>query len=133
MEKTIATAEIFRHATHVYLHRIGNDPMQDRPEVQRSVDAIFSLLAQVPDAVGPGTNVGRAFVVIGAELDDEERREYIRCRWKILQVLEMGNTDTTASLLEDVWHKRDVARLFNEKVPRWPDVMRCSGAEQIIT
>ncbi|KAF1851635.1 uncharacterized protein K460DRAFT_401650 [Cucurbitaria berberidis CBS 394.84] len=132
MNKAIATAEIFRHATHVYVHRIRGDAMQARDEIQQSVNAVFSWLAQVPDAVGPGANVGWALVVIGTELDDEERREYIRCRWKALQVLGIGNTEAAARLLEEVWSKRDVARLFNEPMPRWQDVMRSSGADQIL-
>lgn len=132
-QSAIATAEIFRHATHIYVHRIVSEPTEALPlDILRSVDAIFDLLPRVPNAVGPGANLGWALVVVGSEIDDEERREYLRCRWKTLQVLGIGNADAGASLLEDVWSKRDAAHLFNESIPRWQQVMCNSGVEQIL-
>jgi hypothetical protein len=132
-QSAIATAEIFRHATHIYVHRIGSEPTEPLPlRILQSVDAVFDLLPRVPSAVGPGANLGWALVVVGSEVDDEDRREYIRCRWKTLQVLGIGNAETGAALLEDVWSRRDAARLFNESIPRWQQVMCSSGVEQIL-
>jgi len=131
--RATATAEIFRHSMHVYVHRITNDPTQPLPDdIQTSLDTVFELLQYVPDAFGPGANLGWALVVVGSEIDDEDRREYIRCRWRVLEVLGLGNTSSGAKLLEDVWVARDDARTFGWALPRWQTIMHDSSSEMIL-
>lgn len=124
-----ATAEIFRHALLVYLFRAVNGaevPLDS--ETQYSIDKSFELLACVPDALGPGSNLGWALVIIGSEVDAPDLRQYLRCRWRGLTLLEMSNNKSGERLTEAVWHRRDAAG------PRvlWQDVMQDIGGEQIL-
>lgn len=130
-----ATAEIFRHALHVYISRIVTGPSNPLDaNAQASIDAVFELLPYVPDAIGPGSNLGWALVVIGSETDAPELREYLRCRWKGLSLLEMNNTQSAERLVENVWQRRDMAGLGNRWSANWhwQEVMKTCGGEQIL-
>lgn len=133
--RVFAAAEIFRHAAHVYVHRIISDPARECPqEIQESVDAVFELLPAVPDALGPGSNLGWCFTVIGAEVDDEDRREYLRSRLRNINLLAMENTKSAERVLECVWNQRDLALKAegNARFERWQDTMKIAGQEQVL-
>lgn len=131
--RAIAVAEIFRHATHIYVYRIAHAPsIPPSKVIQSSIDAIFNLLPFVPDAIGPGANLGWAIVVVGAETDSEERREYLRCRWHSMEILGLRNTDYGGHLLEQVWNAQNKAKDFNRPRPRWQDIMRETDSDQIL-
>lgn len=130
-----ATAEIFRHALHVYISRIVTGPSCPPDHTaQASIDAAFDLLPFVPDAIGPGSNLGWALVVIGSETDTPELREYIRCRWRALKLLELNNTESAERVVESVWQRRDAADPAHRWRDNWhwQDVMKTCGGEQIL-
>lgn len=131
--RAAAVAEIFRLATLVYVLRIIHPPGSDLiPDIHESVLSVISLLPQVPDVVGPGSNLGWAYVVIGAELDDEEQREYIRGRLQGLYSLAMQNVASAEKVLEEVWRNRDEARLGGKRYRHWQEIMQGLGVEQIL-
>ncbi|KAJ5661150.1 Zn(2)-C6 fungal-type DNA-binding domain protein [Penicillium longicatenatum] len=131
--RATAVAEIFRHATLVYTIRTMHAPAAiQHPEILKSVEIVVQLLPQVPDVVGPGSNLGWAFVVIGAELDAIEQREYFRGRLHSLRSLAIQNVASGELILEEVWRNRDAARLEEAKYRRWQEVMQDLEVEQIL-
>lgn len=131
LQRMCATAEIFRHALLIYLFRVVNGGQVDLDDdTQRSLDQAFDLLPLVPDAVGPGANLGWALVVIGSETDSPDLRQYIRCRWRGLNLLELNNTRSGEKLTEEVWSRRDVTP--TKKGILWLTVMQDMGGEQIL-
>ncbi|KID66109.1 Zn(2)-C6 fungal-type DNA-binding domain protein, partial [Metarhizium hybridum] len=128
-----ATAEIFRHAAHIYVHRIAHAPMEAlTPETQESLETALQLLTQVPDALGPGANLGWCLVVLGAELDIAEQREYINSRWDGLHLLGIDNTRNGQKILDEVWNHRDLVRRGFATPERWQDTMQRIGQSQIL-
>lgn len=131
--RLVAVAEIFRHATHLYIHRITHDPGEDLPpEMLQSVEAMVDLLTQVPDALGPGSNLGWCLTVLGAELDSTDLRDYVRTRLQGIRVLGLDNPTSGEKVLEEVWTQRDAHRQTGGGVQRWQDVMQSMGEGQIL-
>jgi Fungal specific transcription factor domain len=131
MEQMRATAEIFRHALLVYLYRVVNGahvPLDE--DTQRSVDECFELLPRIPDALGPGSNLGWALVIIGCEVNTPDLRHYIRCRWRGLNMLELSNTQAGERLTEEVWRRYDQGQSGCRV--HWQEVLRDIGGEQIL-
>lgn len=132
-QRAVATAEIFRHASHIYVHRITHGPGEALPaEMQRSLDAALSLLTMVPDARGPGANLGWCLVVLGSELDTEHERDYITARWENLHLLGLSNNRNGQRTLEAAWQRRDLARAGRAAPERWQDTMVRIGESQIL-
>lgn len=128
-----ATAEIFRHTAQIYVLRILHPPETPLSDDGRdSIDSMFELLAQVPDALGPGSNLGWCLTVLGAELDDVDQREYVRHRLRDIRGLGMNNPLAAEKTLEIVWQQRDLHILQPGTVDRWQDIMRNLGEEQIL-
>lgn len=131
IRRICAAAEIFRYALLVYVYRVVNGyrAILDM-ETQFAVDEVYRLLPFVPDAIGPGANLGWALVVVGSETDSPELRQYIRCRWHGLKILELNNNESGEILTEEVWRRRD--SLQYEDHLSWQDVMQDIGSEQIL-
>ncbi|CAI4213960.1 unnamed protein product [Parascedosporium putredinis] len=56
--RMVATAEIFRHSSHIYVYRIVNGPeVPLTEEMEASLGTAQELLTMVPDALGPGANL----------------------------------------------------------------------------
>jgi hypothetical protein len=133
LRRIIATAEIFRHAMHVYIFRVAYGATASPPsEILESINAVFDLLPFVPDAMGPGSNLGWALVVIGSETDEPELRQYISCRWRGLNLLEMNNSRSGERLVKEIWRRRDLASRGIGVYENWQDVMNSVGGEQIL-
>ena len=131
--RVMATAEIFRHATEIYVHRIAFPPGSDESdEVTQLVQAALQSMTLVPDALGPGANLGWCFVVIGSELDEPEQRDYIRSRVSSLHQLGMLNSKSSEKILEYVWAHRDLVACGLAQPLRWQDVMQEIGEQQIL-
>jgi hypothetical protein len=131
--RATATAEIFRHASHIYVYRISHGPMEPlSPEAQESLETALTLLTRVPDALGPGANLGWCLVVLGAELDLEEQREYINSRWAGMHLLGIYNTKNGQSILNEVWNRRDLVSSGFADPERWQDTMQRIGQSQIL-
>lgn len=132
-QRAVATAEIFRHASHLYVHRITSDPGDTLPpNMQQSLDTALQLLTMVPDARGPGANLGWCLVVIGAELDVIDQRDYITSRWAGLHLLGIYNTKNGQRILDEVWSRRDLVRQGQAVSERWQDTMQRIGESQIL-
>lgn len=131
--RMVATAEIFRHAAHIYVYRIAHGPgIPLSPTMQESLEAALDLLTAVPDAIGPGANLGWCLVVIGAELDLPDQRDYIRSRWPGMHLLGMYNSKQGQQILEEVWAYRDLVTCSKAPAKQWQDVMGKIGACQIL-
>lgn len=131
--RMVATAEIFRHASHIYVYRIVHGPEEPLTEEMRaSLDTAQHLLTVVPDALGPGANLGWCLVVLGAEMDLVDEREYIRSRWAGLHLLGMHNTKNGQKILEEVWSHRDLVVQGQASPERWQDIMQRIGQSQIL-
>jgi hypothetical protein len=131
--RMVATAEIFRHASHIYVYRIAYDPeIPLTEEMQESLETALDLLTAVPDAIGPGANLGWCLVVIGAELDLVDQREYIRSRWARMHLLGMYNTKNGQRILEEVWSHRDLVSCGQVPAKRWQEIMQHIGESQIL-
>lgn len=134
LDRAVATAEIFRHAALIYAWRILEPPCTGTPpHIRDSVCSMFELLPLVPDCIGPGANLGWALVVIGAETDEEDQRQYIRCRYECLHALQMDNSRSAEKLLEAVWRHRDAVNTGCEPSYRpWQDIMHSINGDQIL-
>ncbi|CAK7199360.1 hypothetical protein SEUCBS139899_002038 [Sporothrix eucalyptigena] len=131
--RMVATAEIFRHASHIYVYRIAHEPEQPLAEdIQASLVAALELLPIVPDALGPGANLGWCLVVIGAELDLGDQRDYFRSRLASLHLLGIHNTKNGHNILEEVWNHRDLVSKGQAPPERWQDIMQRIGESQIL-
>ncbi|KAF0324940.1 C6 transcription factor [Colletotrichum asianum] len=131
--RMIATAEIFRHTSHLYVYRIIHgveEPLTS--DMQESLQTALQLLTQVPDALGPGANLGWCLVVLGAELDLLDQRDYIRSRWYSMHLLGIYNTKSGEKILEAVWNYRDLVRSGLATPARWQDIMKDMGEHQIL-
>ncbi|KAJ5382633.1 fungal-specific transcription factor domain-containing protein [Penicillium concentricum] len=131
--RAVATAEIFRHASHIFVHRITHGPEETLPsEMRESLESAMQLLPLVPDALGPGANLGWCLVVLGAELDAVDQREYITSRWVGLHLLGIYNTKNGQKLLDEVWSHADLVRRGYATSERWQDTMLRIGQAQIL-
>lgn len=131
--RIVAVAEIFRHASHIYVYRISRGPQIPLdPEIQCSLDTAKNLLAMVPDTSGPGANLGWCLVVMGAEMNDEHDRDYIRSRLERLQLLGIYNTRSGEGILEEVWSHADLVKLGQAVPESWQDAMQRIGQPQIL-
>ncbi|KAF9888967.1 hypothetical protein FE257_008137 [Aspergillus nanangensis] len=131
--RMVATAEIFRHASHICVHRIMHRPEEALPaEMQESLDGAQKLLTMVPDALGPGANLGWCLVVLGAEMDRTHEREYVRSRLDGLHLLGIHNTKNGQRILDEVWAHRDRVVCGLAAPERWQDTMQRIGQEQIL-
>ncbi|KAE9582887.1 hypothetical protein CGMCC3_g1224 [Colletotrichum fructicola] len=131
--RMIATAEIFRHTSHLYVYRITHgveEPLTS--DMEESLQTALQLLTQVPDALGPGANLGWCLVVLGAELDLLDQRDYIRSRWYSMHLLGIYNTKSGEKILEAVWNHRDLVRSGLATPARWQDIMKDMGEHQIL-
>lgn len=133
-----AGAEVFRHALHIYVYRTDHDALIPlSPQLQESLDRAFDQLPLFPDAIGPAAMQGWALLVLGSELNDVERRHYIRKRLSDLQTLQLSNGMLASQILEGVWRRRDQLRATNvhrtgDTKARWQDVMQASGVQNLL-
>lgn len=128
MEAAVAAAEIFRCALRVYVCRIIHDPMtvgRYTADIGAIIDKTFQLLPLVPDTVGPGSFLGWALVVIGAEIDANDRRQHIRRRLQSLELLALNHGIVGLRILDEVWSRRDAltAGTSNNRRCGWQEVM----------
>lgn len=131
--RAAAVAEIFRYAMLVYVLRIIHPPSSTLiPEIQDAVQSAIDLFPLVPDVIGPGSNLGWAYVVIGVELTEAEQREYIWCRLQSLHSLALQNVDSAEKVLKAAWKNRDDSRLGLAEYGHWQDLMRILDIEQIL-
>lgn len=129
----VATAEIFRHACHIYVYRLIHAPEEALSDkMADSLHSALELLTQVPDALGPGANLGWCLVVIGAELDQSHQRDYIRTRWPHLNSLGISNCENARKILEEVWIQRDLFSHGQGSPGRWQHIMQDIGQTQIL-
>ncbi|KAH7123275.1 C6 transcription factor [Dactylonectria estremocensis] len=131
--RMVATAEIFRHASHIYVYRIVHGPEEPlTPEMRISLDTAQHLLTVVPDALGPGANLGWCLVVLGAEMDLLHERDYVRSRWAGLHLLGIYNTKNGQKISEETWSHRDLVSQGQASPERWQDIMQRIGQSQIL-
>lgn len=131
--RAAAVAEIFRYSLLVYVLRILHPPgLTPIPEIQEAVQSVLELLPLVPDVVGPGSNLGWAFVVIGIELEEEQVRQYIWGRLQGLRSLAFGNVESAEKILKAGWRNRDEARQGRGRCRHWQDLMQSLDVEQIL-
>ncbi|OQE39049.1 hypothetical protein PENCOP_c007G01356 [Penicillium coprophilum] len=131
--RMVATAEIFRHSSHIYVHRILHGPEEPlTEEMQASLDTAQELLTMVPDALGPGANLGWCLVVIGAEMDGVHQRDYVQSRLDGLHLLGIHNTKNGQKILDEVWTRRDLVTRGQATPERWQDTMQRIGQSQIL-
>ncbi|KAF7524469.1 hypothetical protein PCG10_005729 [Penicillium crustosum] len=131
--RMVATAEIFRHSSHIYVHRILHGPEEPlTEEMQTSLNTAQELLTMVPDALGPGANLGWCLVVIGAEMDGVHERNYVQSRLDGLHLLGIHNTKNGQKILDEVWAHRDLVTSGQAMPERWQDTMQRIGQSQIL-
>lgn len=131
--RIVSTAEIFRHACHVYVYRIANGPeVALTQELQESLNTAQELLTMVPDALGPGANLGWCLVVLGAEMDLVHERDYIESRLDGLHLLGLDNTKNGQRILEEVWAHKDLVVQGQASPESWQDAMQRIGQSQIL-
>ncbi|KAJ9149909.1 Zn(2)-C6 fungal-type DNA-binding domain protein [Pleurostoma richardsiae] len=131
--RMIATAEIFRHACHIYVYRLVHPPSEGlSPPMMDSLQTALELLTLVPDALGPGANLGWCLVVLGAEVDLNDQRDYIRLRWPHLDLLGIDNYKNAQMIVEEVWNQRDRVNHGGAIPGRWQEVMQHLGQTQIL-
>ncbi|KAI0006623.1 fungal-specific transcription factor domain-containing protein [Xylariaceae sp. FL0662B] len=136
-EAARCSAEICRYALHVLVHRIVHDPLStggSSPLVQEAVSETLRMLPTIPDTEGPGTFLGWALVVIGAELDNLDQREFVRRRLECLTLLSVNHGVLALEVLEEVWRRRDdlsLGKSLNRRV-RWQEVMQDLEVDQAL-
>lgn len=137
-EAARAAAEMFRHALHVFVFRtFHDDPMtttatagvsNHRPPrvLEEAIAEAFELLPCIPDTSGPGSFLGWSMVVIGAEVDRADQREYIKRRLESLTRLCLNHGVLPLKVLDEVWRRRDMTRMGSgpaSRKCRWQEVM----------
>ncbi|KAI1083678.1 fungal-specific transcription factor domain-containing protein [Whalleya microplaca] len=131
--RMVAVAEIFRYACHIYVYRVVHAPQVPLTEEMESyLQNALQLLTLVPDALGPGANLGWCLVVLGAEVDVAHQRDYIRSRWAGLDLTGIYNAKSGAKILDEVWGQRDLVRQGHAIPERWQDIMQRIGQSQIL-
>ncbi|KAK8143439.1 hypothetical protein G3M48_007245 [Beauveria asiatica] len=131
--RVVATAEIFRHASHIYVYRVVHSPdVALTEDLQESLNTAQDLLTMVPDALGPGANLGWCLVVLGAEMDQAHERDYVESRLDGLHLLGLDNTKNGQKILEEVWAHRDLVRKGQASPESWQDAMQRIGQSQIL-
>ncbi|TQV95291.1 C6 transcription factor [Cordyceps javanica] len=131
--RVVSTAEIFRHSCHIYVYRIANGPEAAlTEELQESLRTAQDLLTMVPDALGPGANLGWSLVVLGAEMDQVHEREYIESRLDGLHLLGLHNTKNGQKILEEVWAHKELVMQGQAMPESWQDAMQRIGQSQIL-
>ncbi|KAJ5109286.1 hypothetical protein N7456_005961 [Penicillium angulare] len=133
--RVVATAEIYRHAAHIYVHRIAYDLTERALDssISSSVSEALRLLTLVPDAIGPGAGLGWCLVVIGSEIDSQDQRKYIRSRFHMLHSLGVNSTRSAERVLEEVWNQRDMElRGDIQRLVRYQDAMRELGELHVL-
>ncbi|KAM3437816.1 hypothetical protein NHJ13734_004462 [Beauveria thailandica] len=131
--RIVATAEIFRHASHIYVYRVVHSPdVALTEDLQESLNTAQDLLTMVPDALGPGANLGWCLVVLGAEMDQAHERDYVESRLDGLHLLGLDNTKNGQKILEEVWAHRDLVRKGQASPESWQDAMQRIGQSQIL-
>lgn len=127
-EAARASAEIFRHALHVFVYRILHDPMSTGgrpPTIHEAIAECFELLPLIPDTAGPASFLGWALVVIGAELDGIDQREHVKRRLESLTLLALNHGVLALQVLDEVWRRRDAIRMGFSSICRcrWQEVL----------
>jgi hypothetical protein len=94
-------------------------------KIRDAIDDVFELLPTIPDTVGPGSFLGWALVVIGAEIDRLDQREYLKRRLESLTLLALNHGVLGLQVLDEIWRRRDslAAGLTNNRRCRWQEVM----------
>lgn len=128
-EAARCSSEVFRYALHLFVHRIIYHPLtsgEPSSLVEEAVSESLRLLPIIPDTVGPGIFLGWALVVIGAEVDVLEDREFIGRRLESLTLLSVNHGVLSLKVLDEVWRRRDALRLGTSSCRRlkWQDVMQ---------
>ncbi|KAF3012637.1 hypothetical protein E8E14_010385 [Neopestalotiopsis sp. 37M] len=128
-EAARCSSEVFRYALHLFVHRIIYHPLTSgEPSglVQEATSESLRMLPIIPDTVGPGIFLGWALVVIGAEIDDLEDREFISRRLESLTLLSVNHGVLSLKVLNEVWRRRDALKLGTSACRRlkWQDVMQ---------
>lgn len=139
------TAEVFRLALHIYVSRILNDPLATTTttttttsggasETRAWVVEALDLLPQIPDASGPGNFLGWALVVVGAELDALDEKEYVRRRLESLARLALNQGTAGLQVLDEVWRRRDAVKSGEAAYRRcrWQEVMTAMGIDMAL-
>ncbi|CAH0051415.1 unnamed protein product [Clonostachys solani] len=130
-KRAAATAEIFRHAAHIYVYRVNARQGESLPiDIQHSVDEILNLLNLIPDTRGPGSNLAWPLFTVGLEVDSPELRGIVLDWWQILHLLGMESTRRTERVLVETWRYRDEAKEGKGVAANWQEVMR--GQEQMV-
>lgn len=128
-EAARCSSEVFRYALHLFVHRIIYHPLtggEPSGLVQEAISESLRMLPIIPDTVGPGIFLGWALVVIGAEIDDLEDREFISRRLESLTLLSVNHGVLSLKVLNEVWRRRDALKLGTSACRRlkWQDVMQ---------
>lgn len=125
-----AVAEVFRLSTAIYVFRTVHEPLTPLSEdLRTTLDEAFRLLAMVPDAVGPGGTLSWCLIVLGAEIDAQDRRDYIQNRIRGICALGINSPASATRVLEQVWAQRDSR---DPSLQRWQEVMQNLGQGQVL-
>lgn len=136
-EAARCSAEIFRYALHIFVHRIIHGPLSNDGQcslVQEAISESLRILPIIPDVRGPGNFLGWALVVIGAEIDVLDQREFITRRLESLTLLSVNHGVLPLKVLNEVWRRRDDLKLglsLSQRV-RWQDVMHDMEVDQAL-
>lgn len=78
----------------------------------------------IPDSSGPGTSLGWALVVLGAEIDGLDQKKFIKLRLENLTLLSIKHGVLPLQVLDEAWHRRDPIRLGTSicRRLRWQNV-----------
>lgn len=128
LEAARSSAEIFRYALHVYVHRIIHEPVATSipiPIVQEAVSQTVKLLPLIPDTSASGSFLGWALVVIGAEMDALDHRAFIKRRLETMTLLAVNHGFLALNVLDELWRRKDSLRLgtSQNRRLRWQEVM----------
>jgi len=125
-----AVAEVFRLSTAIYVFRTVHEPLTPlSPDLRTALDEAFKLLAMVPDAVGPGGTLSWCLIVLGAEIDSRDQRDYVQNRLRGICALGVNSPAAATRVLEQVWAQRDSGEV---SLQRWQEVMQNLGQGQVL-
>lgn len=135
LKTALHASEVFRHALHIFVFRIVQPPISPMTkEIKASLNAVFELLPLIPDTLGPGSMLGWALVVVGAEVDELEDREYIKMRCDCITLLQLNSGISAQHVLDEVWRRRDMIKSgkSNGMACDWQEVLQELGINEVL-
>lgn len=114
------TAELYRLAALIYLHRSVTQKPVDDPELQLLVNSALSILTALEICTSPWP----LFIIACEVFEDEQRVIIFDTLEKMQKERRIGNVEIMRNIIETVWKRTDLNSLTDVKTRvNWKDLV----------